>query len=309
MIVLVAGFVVFGGSGDSSGGNRTPVEAMRSYLEALAAGDAEKALSFAVNEPAEKSLLTDEILQKQLEKMPITDITVTETSGTGGVQVMATFGDIAIDETVYLKESADGGSWKLENAALPLDFRKDGGDESPALIDQITLFGEKMPASGRPYVFPGWVDIANSNPNVTTLIAPEEPVFLLDRLDYGENVNYGFETSEAGQEAVKKAIMALLVECAKSTELSPPNCPQNAASARVQGTARWTAPTDLDDLDFTGTIDNKGMQGVMGSVEFMVTLDATDPIFSRDNSPAPFWFEGKADMAQIPPTFTIRKTN
>ncbi len=120
-------------------------------------------------------------------------------------------------------------------------------------------------------------------------------------------MNYGFETSEAGQEAVKKAIMALLVECAKSTELSPPNCPQNAASPRVQGTARWTAPTDLDDLSFTGTIDNQGLQQVMGSVEFMVTLQATDPIFNRNNQPAPYWFEGKADMTKNPPTFTIRK--
>ncbi|MGE5694739.1 MAG: hypothetical protein ACM4D3_05730, partial [Candidatus Sericytochromatia bacterium] len=70
VVVVVIATAGRGGKAD------TPADAVRGYLEALARGDAEAALSYASDQPASKEFLTDEILQKQIDKWPISDIQI-----------------------------------------------------------------------------------------------------------------------------------------------------------------------------------------------------------------------------------------
>jgi hypothetical protein len=307
VIVVVAGVVVFGVGSSDSGGPKTAGDAVKGYLEALAKGDAAAALSYGLNPPPDKTLLTDEVLKKQLDKLPITDIKIVKSDESGEVQVTANFGDNAVDETLYLKRGADGGAWKLENVAYPLDFKSDGGYESPALIASIALFGKPIPSSARPYLFPGWVDVGNSNPNVATTVA--NPTFLLRSLAHGVNPNFGFQLTDAGREAAKKAILPVLIECAKSRELSPPNCPQNAAfyGERSIGPPTWTPPQNLDELDLPDDITAEGTIDVYGSVKFGLTLQSSIPALSKNNEPTTCWVLGAVDMTKSPPTFAIRK--
>lgn len=307
VVVVVAGVVVVSVGSSDSAGPKTAGDVVKGYLEALAKGDAAAALSFALNQPPDKTLLTDEVLKKQIEKLPITGIKIVKSDDRGKVQVTANFGDNAVDETLYLKQGADGGAWKLENVAYPLDFKSDGGYESPALIGSITVFGKPIPSSGRPYLFPGWVDLGNSNPNVATTLA--NPTFLLGSLDHGVNPNFGFQLTDAGREAAKKAILPVLIECAKSHELSPPNCPQNASfyAERSIGPPTWTPPANLDDLDLPDDITAQGTIDVYDSVEFGLTLQSSIPALSKNNKPTTCWVLGAVDMTKNPPTFAIKK--
>lgn len=97
----------------SGGGAASPAEAVKSYLEALAAGDAEKALSYQKGEPASKELLTDEVLQKQIAKMPITDIRILDGAseqddlGLARVHVAARFGD-NLSDAMIMTSKIDG---------------------------------------------------------------------------------------------------------------------------------------------------------------------------------------------------------
>ncbi|MCL2782626.1 MAG: hypothetical protein FWD80_01415, partial [Propionibacteriaceae bacterium] len=57
----------------SAGQAKTPAAAVRAYLQALAAGNANDALSFAVT-PADTTFLTKEVLMASLALNPITEI-------------------------------------------------------------------------------------------------------------------------------------------------------------------------------------------------------------------------------------------
>lgn len=301
-ILVITGIVIV--SSDSSSGPAQAGDTVRGYLEALARGDAEAALSYAINPPPDKTLLTDDILKKQIEKSPIGDIRIVESSPTGKVHVMVTFGDNVVDDTLYLKQDGDGGAWKMESIALPVDFQKDKAAEGSALIDAITLFGEPIAKSGRPYVFPGPVEFGTSNPNIEVDVV--NPVFLLSNLQWGVNANYNFAVSEAGKDAVKKAMMPVVVECAKSQLLSPPNCPQQAEiPGMVEGIATWTAPSTLDDVDFVSGIAKDGRQTLTGTISFTLTLQATNPLRNVNNAPRSYGFRGYADMTKQPPVFTF----
>jgi hypothetical protein len=307
VIVVVAGVVVFSVGSSDSAGPKTAGDAVKGYLEALANGDAAKAISYGLNPPPDTTLLSDEVLKKQIEQLPITDIKIVKSDDFGQVQVTANFGDNAVDETLYLKRGADGGAWKLENVAYPLDFKKDGGSESPSLIDGITLFGKPIPSSGRPYLFPGVVDIGTSNPNVSVTMT--KTTYLLSFLDHEFNPTYGFQLTDAGREAAKKAILPVLTECAKSHELSPPNCPQDASvyGERAVGPPTWTAPSNLDDFELPDDIAADGTINIYGSVEFGLTLQSNIPALSKVNDPTTCWVLGAVDMTKNPPTFAIQK--
>ncbi|MEH3139484.1 MAG: hypothetical protein PGN37_04735 [Mycobacterium kyogaense] len=298
IVLIVTGIVVVTSSGPS--GPPSAGDTVRGYLEALARGDAQAALSYAISPPPDTTLLTSDVLKKQQAKAPISDIRIIESTDTGRVHVLVNFGDTALDETLFLKQGGDG-SWKLASAALPVDFKKDEAGARVKLIDAVTLFDEPIPASGRPYVFPGPVEFGTSNPNISVEI--ENPVYLLGNLEYGVNVDYSFTTTEAGKAAIKKAMMPLVQQCAQSTELSPPGCPQQLGAGGAQGSAAWSAPTSLDEVTFTGDIDEKARQSVTGSIVYTVTL--TGSVFQWVNHPLSVAFQGYADMTTQPPGFTF----
>ena len=72
--------VAFSGSAEKSTAGAT----VKGYLEALAKGDAAKALSFSNDKPANTEFLTNDILKKQIAKWPITDIKILSDDGSYG---------------------------------------------------------------------------------------------------------------------------------------------------------------------------------------------------------------------------------
>jgi hypothetical protein len=102
VIVIVAiAFVITvasgGGRSDGSAG-----DAVKSYLQALARGDAEAALAYSNDLPGSKEFLTNQILRKQIAQWPITNIRILKDDslnaiGYATVHVSVNFGDKVSD--------------------------------------------------------------------------------------------------------------------------------------------------------------------------------------------------------------------
>ncbi|MEZ0366573.1 hypothetical protein ACAG26_23125 [Mycobacterium sp. pUA109] len=295
VIIVVVAVVAFSGGGeqDTAGG------VVKAYLEALAKGDADKALSYSSDQPASKELLTDEILQKQIDKWPITDIKILDDNGSfglGRVHVSAKFGDQTSDETISVKKSAK--KWKLEHAAVKLDTKN--ASINNAAMKTLTIFGK--PVGDSPvYVFPGWVDMGSDNPNLTA--EPKKPILLND-LYLGDAYlsDVEFSLSDKGNKAVSQAISTKLQQCTSTNQLSPRGCPQSVYQYDlVDGTAAWGTPdTSKLKLELRGY-----------DLEASITGQIVFPLTARTRS-GDTWtgtdtesVYGKADLSKDPPTVDL----
>ncbi|BBX36053.1 hypothetical protein MMAG44476_03262 [Mycolicibacterium mageritense DSM 44476 = CIP 104973] len=295
VIVVVVAFVLIGrgggGSSDSAGA------AVQGYLEALANGDAEAALSYGADQPASKELLTDEILKQQIEKAPISNIRILgddskNAIGMGQVHVTANFGDQVSDATLMLKKH--DGKWKLDSAAVRLDYTTQSTISKGA--ETLTAFGKPVGTSVV-YMFPGFVDWGSNNSN---LKVDGKPLLLDAMATYSSSFTTmpKFELSDSAHSSIVAAIKTILDDCARSRALSPPGCPQSLYEyGAVDGSVTWQAPSadgakiTFSDYDLTASISYSGSFGY--SVQ---TRDG--PVTGSET----FNLFGDADLHQTPPT-------
>ncbi|MED5812853.1 hypothetical protein VST63_10820 [Mycolicibacterium sp. 050232] len=313
VVAVVVGIVVF--VGNSGPDAKTASGAVEGYLKALANGDADKALSFGIDEPPDKTYVTDAVLKKQIEKMPITDIKILgEDSDT--VHVVANFGDQPIDQEIPVKQSGDG-TFKVEYTTYPLNFGKDTAQESTAALDWVTIFGEKLPSSGIAYLFPGAIEVGSSNPNIT--LEYRRDAYLDPAGNYPileETADFELKISDEGHEAADKAILDVMTECAKSTTVSTPGCPtQNIyLDGFIEGTARWSPPTStngvvvkLPPLNVRMGMGLSGRADVDGYLEMRLSAQSSLPDGNADNENVQVDMDGYVDFTENPPTYTYEK--
>jgi hypothetical protein len=309
VVVLVVGIVVF--TGDSGSDAKTASGAVEGYLKALAKGDADKALSFGFNEPPDRTYLTDEVLKKQLDKMPITDIKILGEDA-NSVHFLANFGDQPVDQELAVKQGSDG-LFKVQYPTYSLNFGKDKANGSTALLDSFSIFGKPLPESGIAYLFPGAIEVTTSNPYLTLdyrrdSYVPSGIAFL----EPEEEADFELSISEEGEKAADKAILDAMIECAKSTSPGPPNCPQGKAYVGrnlVEGSARWTAPTSTDKvrLSIEPSFLGGGLNGhatVSGAVDFTLTAQGVDPSYDMRDETVRVEIDGYVDFTKNPPTYT-----
>jgi len=164
----------------------SPQDAVKGYLQALADGDAAKALGYAATPPADRTYLTDDVLSAIQAKSPLTNIVVKPAAGCRKgetCQVAATFdlGGEAVSATFAVTDV--DGQYRLVKATRAVDL---------AALTNVQLTIEGRPAPG-PVVelFPGVYRIESANPwlsadatNFTVrspddTAAPTVPVFAL----------------------------------------------------------------------------------------------------------------------------------
>ncbi|ORX08494.1 DUF4878 domain-containing protein [Mycolicibacillus trivialis] len=299
VVVLVAAVIAVVTLGGGGGKDGTPGEALTGYLEALSRGDAEAALSYGLDQPGSTDLLTDEILKKQIEKMPISDIQILSDDAASfismaSVHVRVKFGDKVSDETIQMERSDK--QWKLKQAAIKIEPPTRTRDTP---METLTLFGK--PVDSAAYVFPGWLDLASTNKN---LKVDSEPM-LLNGFSYASfsSLNVEFDLSDQGRQGVMTAIKAAITECNKSRALSPPNCPQRVSrSEAAENTVEWGMP-DLSPLK----LDSFSQYDM--SVRFDGTVDWPLKAKKRDGGDVTGTVSttiyGKADVSTSPPTATL----
>lgn len=306
VVLVVAAVLLFGGSSDS--GASSPSDAVREYFEALARGDAQAALALGESQPPDTTFLTDDILKKQIELSPITNIkTLGETPGANGAVMVAVSVDMGgKTSSDKIPASKVDGGWKVPHAAMTMDLGRNRGIVKPELFDVVTIFGEPAPKSGTAYVFPGPVELGSSNPNIS-VTSREFSIPGLMQIYLGlSQQSPEFGISDSGKKAITDAIMTKVTECTKSRQLAPPDCPVGTeVSGLIDGTAQWTAPTNLDSVSADFLNPQTGLVGFFGSASFGLRVQ-TDRGNLYETTITEF-LSGEADIMEDPPTVTYER--
>ena len=183
LIAIVIGIAIAGGL---LAGARTPsteergpvaTDVVTGYLEALAASDAESALSYLGSKPADTTFLTDEVLEVANAEAPISDIRVIAPSGepeseySADIPVRYMMGDTPVSTTIRVSNYDLDAGWTVTGGTAQIEL----GTRFAGLA--MTLNG--MPVEGqRAEVFPGAYVLATTTPSFelvgdTTLLITE----------------------------------------------------------------------------------------------------------------------------------------
>jgi hypothetical protein len=146
------------------------------------------------------------------------------------------------------------------------------------------------------------VEFGNTNPNITQR-AQNYPL-LLNQMSTWAVLSMNYGVSDAGIAAVKDAVKAAVAQCAKSTQLKPPNCPQLVREPDLaDGTALWTAPTDFSSLQL-GLFDaDRVTVPVRGDLDFHLNAKTTSG--AEKSGWVTDYLSATADLTKSPPTITF----
>lgn len=211
--------------------NSRPDSMVKEYFEALAAGDAEKALSFAANDPSDPTLLTDEVLEASNALATITDVTITNRTERT-VRVSYRIGGELDSVNYEVTKTSDG--WKMREVAFPIGVVA-GVKNVPAVIN-----GVKVADVEKALVFPGTYEFATSSKH----LAWTEPQQTLRGGTLQVPISTRVELTDGGEDAARQAIRDRWDTCMKKRELKPKGCPFQLASLNGtvdKSTIRWSA--------------------------------------------------------------------
>jgi hypothetical protein len=298
VVAIILAITLTGGGGDGG----SAADAVKGYLEALARGDAETALSYGVDQPASKDFLSSEVLKKQIAQWPISNIKILNDDsaaasiGIGRVHVVANFGDKNSDTTLEVKK--DHGKWKLPAAALKLAPSPSAGDD--AATKTMTFFGRTVGESTI-YVFPGWMDVGSTNQYLSVTTKP----LLLDQLALGSApwLRPTIDLSDDGRQAVNAQLVAAFANCQRSNLLAPPGCPLHLnPEGFVEGTANW-GPADLSGVKLETFSTTRMSVRFFGDVKQPLTAKGANGNLRVGNVTR--LLSGDADITQTPPALNF----
>ncbi|WP_156745846.1 DUF4878 domain-containing protein [Mycobacterium sp. ACS4054] len=302
---MVAVAVIAMVSRGREGAGRSAGDAVKRYLEALARGDAETALSYGIDPPATQEFLTEATLKNQVTRWPIRNIRVLHdnssdpdtTLSMAHVHVVASFGDQTSDAVLNVR--MDHNRWKLPSAAIKF-FPGMGASMGNAAAKTITLFGRPI-GDATVYVFPGWIDIGTVNPYVSVTVPP----LLLDQLTMAAPywVYPTFALADRGRDAVSAQLAGAMVRCQASSLLAPPGCPVHLDSYGVaEGTALWGA-ADLSAIRLDKFDPYRMTQSFSGQIRVPVTVKTSGGVTKQQDVSESV--SGIADLAKTPPELTF----
>jgi len=218
-------------------GDRTPTEAVQSYLNALAVGDATTALTYSATQPEDRTFMTDDFMAAVMAANPLTDIDVPagQSDKTPAViQATYTLGGQTVNASFTVQKH--GRNWLLNGGFLVLDI-----SSLTSKGVALTLNGADVDFAGQLDLFPGVYTFASSDTMVTldagtfTIAYPESnPTF--DQMH--------FTLSDQGTALILKAAQAKLDWCVAQQDIAPSGCgfqvADNPDSPVDQTTVTWT---------------------------------------------------------------------
>jgi hypothetical protein len=148
-------------TGTKKVGSGSAGDVVKAYLEALAKGDADGALSLAAAQPASRKFLTPEMLKQQIDHWPIKNIVILDDSSKSGggddaaVKAAADFGDKHSEGLIMVKKT--GGVWKLASATINIATMSEILSTGPATA--LTILGKPLGQDPHVYVFPGYLGV------------------------------------------------------------------------------------------------------------------------------------------------------
>ncbi|MDO5736639.1 MAG: hypothetical protein Q4P15_09215 [Propionibacteriaceae bacterium] len=216
---------------------RTPQQAVRGYLEALARGDIEEALTFGPlgGEEGSKALLTSEAYAATPPEFRPSNIRIA-TDDVLATEVNVTYALAGQDVSTAIRLTrSDSGSYRLARTTVTIRMEMVGGDNLPVLLNGVPVKhqlplevvpGMYVPSTGLTYVtFP-----VSSNITILSLAYDDTATFTISP-----------ELNGDGQSAFQKAAQASLERCIASRELTPTGCPNGIVAPKPvkPGSVKW----------------------------------------------------------------------
>ena len=193
--------------------------ALQGYLQALAAGDADKAKQYAMNPPADSPLLTNDFLAASIAKNPITEIQVDPQNDSGTSAYLTAnykIGGKLVQGNYQLTKVAK--LWKLNSVVTTVDRPTYWGTLG------VTINGTAAPTSQLSF-FPGVYQFGTG----TSLLAFEQPAFTVNSPgDYVSGLSTtGPALTDAGKKAMITTSQAWLTQCLAVQDTNPKDCGMN----------------------------------------------------------------------------------
>jgi len=199
--------------------------AVKGYLEALAAGDIDKAISYGPVGGGSQALLVPAALKASIAAAPITNINVTPADATAStIHAAYQLGTQAVVSD-YKVAKKDDGNWQLASSTTTVRLSAKRSDSVPLIINGQTIGpvvelelvpGAYTMGTGLPYLaYQPTTNITVNDLSYTKAIS-ELPV----------------DVTSEGKDTLIRATQASLAACMDYQQLSPPNCPMAEPSSR-----------------------------------------------------------------------------
>lgn len=245
----------------------TPQQAVRGYLDALVALDADRALEYAVSKPTNTAMLSREVLAQSQKVAPLAVVEVPEVEGAGPVQVPAkvTFG--GQESTITFSVSRGDSGWRLGQITSLID---PGG---LATAMKPTLNGQPLAGTGHLEVFPGVYTFGEGLKEINFAESEVRVVAV------GEDVRAGLQPTltKAGTDRANAIALASLKACMAKQEPTPEGCPNRVRADTGQKLSTKSIKWDL--------VGNPWKNATY-------TLDVNDPTQARGAATLQFRFRG-----------------
>ena len=267
-------------------------DAVRGYLEAIAANDAEKALSYLGDPPADVTFLTRPVLEASNKAAPLTAVDVPAvTSSSSYEQVAAKYqiGGRAVTEEYTAQEK--GGTWTIQRGIIEMNLESQRDETLKMFINGVEVTTDTANLFPGTYTFTTdskWVTYGKSGND--TFTGPSD----YDRPSLEPALN------SAGKTAFLKNVKTAFKKCLRQHKLAPSGCPNKLRETKGQkinqSTIRWGVKKDpfrnakprLDyqdptsvELDFYPSYTFKGRGTVNGRA-----ASFTGPLFSFGSAEA-----------------------
>ncbi|TRW78236.1 hypothetical protein FK535_26115 [Mycolicibacterium sp. 018/SC-01/001] len=270
LVVVAVVVLVLVGTRDEGGSTSDQAvgDVAKSYLEALSRGDAQAALALGATQPPNTDLLTDEVLRKQLDALPISNIEILGESREPGesedrteVRMAVKLGDKRTEGKIRMVRSQ--GAWKLDSSFVKVSIVAGVPTSSDTTL---VAFGKPVGGSADFYAFPGPLELTSSSPFID--VNPVAPLSF-DDLGSMEVLGAKYSMNDDGRKALEQLVTDKYAPC-YGDDPKPAQC-QSVAYPGVEydkSTTTFTAPLDVSELTYTfeGTLTSAMVSGTIKNV-------------------------------------------
>lgn len=252
---------------------RSPQETVQLYLEALARGDIEEALTYGPKPSEERShaLLTPTAYGSMPPESRPSNISInTDDPLATEIAVTYTLAGEPVSRPMRLTR-LDNGSYELERTTVAIQLEVVGGDNLPVFINGVEVDhriplevvpGTYTPSTGLPFV-----EFPTSAPfTIRSLAHTDVTVFTVNP-----------ELTDSGRSALLGAARIALERCIESTELAPTGCPNSIGAPEqvVPGSVKWELRNADIWTDFSPTLSSQDQTVAVTTVpmDLRVTMD------------------------------------
>ena len=274
VVVAVVVLVLVGTRDSSSGSNQAAGDVARTYLEALSRGDAQAALTLSATQPPNSDLLTDDVLRKQLDALPISNIEILgeshepdDSADRTQIRMAVRLGDKRTEGKIRMVRQQ--GAWKLDSSFVEVSIVS----SVPTSTDStLVAFGVPV-GSGNFYAFPGPLELSSSSPFIT--VNPVAPLSF-DDLGSMEVLGAKYSMNDDGRKALEQLVTEKYAQCYGAGP-KPAQC-QGVAYPGFEydkSTTTFTAPLDVSQLTYTfeGTLTSAMVSGSIKNVPVTMQRD------------------------------------